>query len=389
MAIAARSGRIVAIDNLRGFVVVLVVMHHSMLAYCRYGHFDRRHYLWSSAPIVDGPGWLGFDVLVLFNDSFFMPFMFLLSGLFVWSSLVRKGALDYFRERLLRLGLPFAIGVVTLMPLAYYPSFRMTGANIGFAGFWTETVFSGPWPSGPLWFIAVLLGFDLAGVVIDWLFWLGNDVVPQQIAPAPLACFGLLVVLSIVAYLPLLAFFGPTPWFTFGPFTVQASRVGLYALYFFIGVVAGRLGLARGLHTPEEPLQRHWARWTCLTALLFGLLVGVQVLRLTAALTLPRFAWLGLYGLTLALFCAAGGFALLAIFARFRQRPAGLWGSVAANAYGVYIVHYPIVVWAQYAMLDVRLSVILKAALVFAAAVSLSWASVIALRRIPGARRVI
>ena len=389
MAITARTGRIVAIDNLRGFVVLLVVMHHSMLAYCRFGHFDRRHYLWSSAPIVDGPGWLGFDVLVLFNDSFFMPYMFLLSGLFVWPSLVRKGPAAYFRDRLLRLGLPFAVGVATLVPLAYYPSFRMTGASIGFVDFWTQTVFSGPWPSGPLWFIAVLLGFDLAGVAVYGVVWQRNDVVRRRITPAPLACFGLLVALSIIAYLPLLAIFGSTRWFAFGPFTVQTSRIGLYALYFFAGIVAGRQGLPRDLQGSEGPLQRHWARWICLAALLFGLIVGVQALRLTAALTLPGFAWLGLYGLTLVLFSAAAGFALLASFARFRQRPARLWSGLDTNAYGIYIVHYPIVVWAQYAMLEVRLSVILKAALVFVAAVSLSWVSVIALRRIPGAGRVI
>jgi len=77
---ATPSSRVVALDHLRGFVIVLVLLHHAVLAYCRYGHFDRSHYLLSSAPVIDVDRWLGFDVLVLLNDSFFMPLMFLLSG---------------------------------------------------------------------------------------------------------------------------------------------------------------------------------------------------------------------------------------------------------------------------------------------------------------------
>jgi glucans biosynthesis protein C len=42
---------------------------------------------------VDSQRWAGFDIAVLFNDSYFMPLMFLLSGLFVGPSLGRKGRL--------------------------------------------------------------------------------------------------------------------------------------------------------------------------------------------------------------------------------------------------------------------------------------------------------
>jgi hypothetical protein len=55
----------------------------------------------------------------------------------------------------------------------------------------------------------------------------------------------------------------------------------------------------------------------------------------------------------------------------------------------MYIVHYPFVVWMQYALLNAPLPAIVKAALVFAVAVAVSWALVAALRNIPlGARLV-
>ncbi len=109
--------------------------------------------------------WAGFDVLVLLNDSFFMPLLFLLSGLLVWGGPARKGAWFYLRGRLLRLGLPFAAAALTVVPLAYYPSFLQAGGSTDFVACWTATVTTGSWPSGPPWFAAVLLLFDAAAAL--------------------------------------------------------------------------------------------------------------------------------------------------------------------------------------------------------------------------------
>jgi glucans biosynthesis protein C len=380
---SARPGRIVAFDYLRGFVTTLVVLHHSLLAYCQFGYFDRQHYLWSTAPIVDHSKWLGFDLIVMFNDGYFMPLMFLLSGLFVWPSLARKGSAMYCRDRLLRLGMPFAVAVTTVIPLAYYPSFRMTGSDVGFGVFWMRTVFAGPWPAGPVWFLAVLLAFDLVAALVHSVAWRANDAATL---PRPLVCFGLLTALSALGYLPLLALFGPTRWLTFGPFAVQASRIGLYAAYFLGGIFVGRHRLDSN---PDARRREYWARWALLAALLFVCFVAVQAARLVGWPTLPPRAWLSLYGINLVVFCAAANFAWLAIFVRFAKRSIDPWNSLAINAYGIYLLHYPAVTWTQYALLDLRLHSIVKAALVFIVALLLSWGSTIVLRRIPGIARVI
>ena len=41
-----------AIDYLRAFIIVLVLMHHSIIAYAPYASFNAVHFLWA-APIVD------------------------------------------------------------------------------------------------------------------------------------------------------------------------------------------------------------------------------------------------------------------------------------------------------------------------------------------------
>jgi peptidoglycan/LPS O-acetylase OafA/YrhL len=350
-----QGNRLIGLDYLRGFVIVLVVLHHAVLAYCRFGHFDTRHYLWSSAPIVDTQRWLGFDIVVLFNDSYFMPLMFLLSGLFVGPSLRRKGRTAYLLDRLRRLGLPFVLAVLTIMPLAYYPSYRMAGSEIGFGAFWVQTVFDGPWPAGPAWFVAVLLGFDVVAVAV------------QPLLRHHGVSFAGLAALSLVAYLPLLIGFGPSHWFAWGPFAIQASRVLLYAAYFFAGVAMGPAARIPG------------RRPAVLAAGLFAALLAVQICRLHVPGLVPRIAWLVLYGVAFALFCAAAARALLTLFARFQRRFA-IWDSLSANAYGIYLLHYPFVVWGQYALLDADIGAIPKAAGVFTGALGLSWCGSAVLR---------
>ena len=85
---------------LRAFVTLLVLFHHSVLAYYSRAPqpgipLGRQPMLWAAFPVVDPQRWPGFDLMVGFNDIFFMSLMFLVSGLFVQGSLERKGSLRF------------------------------------------------------------------------------------------------------------------------------------------------------------------------------------------------------------------------------------------------------------------------------------------------------
>src|SRR5256884_7530424 len=149
--------RIVPLDRARTFITLLVVLHHSVVNYTYFGNGDRMR-------------WLGFDLVVLFNDSFFMACMFLISGLFVRDSLMRKGSANFLRDRAWRLGVPYLISVIVLMPIAYYPTFlryHLPGTtDFNFLHFWWHTLTIGPWPSGPAWFLWVLLALDAVAAAV-------------------------------------------------------------------------------------------------------------------------------------------------------------------------------------------------------------------------------
>jgi fucose 4-O-acetylase-like acetyltransferase len=157
---ATDSRRDPAIDYLRGCIIVLVVFVHAALAYTTFSRVDPVEFCRSTAPIVDKVRWPVLDLPVLFCDVFFMPLLFLVSGLFAAPSLDRRGAGGFAVARLARLGVPFAFGAAVLAPLTYYASYRASTA--GTAGDFLGHFFtSDTWQVGPPWFLWVLLAFSL------------------------------------------------------------------------------------------------------------------------------------------------------------------------------------------------------------------------------------
>ena len=93
-----------ALSNLRAAVIIIVVAFHSVLPYLasQPAHpfaFDEAPYRWVAFPITDQERWFGFDLSSAFTYVYLMQLMFLLSGLFVWPSLVRKGGKLFLHDR--------------------------------------------------------------------------------------------------------------------------------------------------------------------------------------------------------------------------------------------------------------------------------------------------
>src|SRR6516165_9535583 len=109
-----------ALSNLRGFAIVMVVAFHSCIAYLNSQPdaalpFDIAPYGWRANPIVDSARWLGFDLFCAFQYIYLMQLLFFLSGLFVWPSLSRKGGGKFLYDRFLRLGVPFALDCAAVL----------------------------------------------------------------------------------------------------------------------------------------------------------------------------------------------------------------------------------------------------------------------------------
>jgi hypothetical protein len=389
------SDRNAALDRARTFITLLVLANHSVVGYTQFGRFYPNHYLWSTAPIVDTQRWIGFNVLTLFNDAFFMSMMFLLSGLFVWPSLKRKGIAHFVRDRALRLGLPFLAAIFILMPIAYYASFRLTGAKLGFFEFYLANFRQGIWFDGPGWFIWFLLLLDLLAIPV-YLFAPGLiDAIGRlslKSIQRPILFALALTVAAIIAYVPMLFYFGAVRWFNLGPLQVQASRVVLYGVFFFAGIGIGAVRIDEGLLAKTGDLARRWFVWFVAAACAFGVLtflINFRRMRLSNLPGAPPFWWQSSYGVIYAVACTLICLAILALFLRFGQRGKSVFDPLRDDAYGIYVVHYIPCLWLQYALLDAPMSAIPKALIVFAGTVALSWGVTAGLRKIPGVTRVL
>ena len=81
--------------------------------------------------------------------------------------------------------------------------------------------------------------------------------------------------------------------------------------------------------------------------------------------------------------------AVMAVCVRFATNRRRWLDRLSDNAYGMYLIHYPFVVWMQHALLNAPLPAIAKATIVFCVTATASLAAVMALRSVPlGARLV-
>jgi peptidoglycan/LPS O-acetylase OafA/YrhL len=382
------TDRNVAVGYLRAFITLLVIGHHAVLAYHPYApppptSLGAEPMFWQAFPVVDSQRWPGIEVFVGFNDVFFMSLMFFVSGLFVWPSLQRKGPGLFLSDRLRRLGIPFLVAAGLLAPLAYLPSYLQTGAAFRLGEFSRVWLSLPHWPSGPAWFLWMLLMFDciaaaLTRLLPSWGAALGCFLGRLK---SPAAVFWLLVLASAGAYLPLAVGLDPGRWASFGPFSFQVSRPLHYAVYFFAGAGLGVSGLGGGLLTKGQKLARRWPVWVSASVAAFLLSVVCFLVTLSRGAGARKGLW-AVVDVTFVVSCAASCFALLSVFVRFARRNR-VGDSLAANAYGMYITHYFIVSWLQYSLLRASLSGAAKGTLVFLGAVLLSWLLTLALRRIP------
>jgi len=147
------------LDNLKVILIAAIIVIHGVLGYA--GSDE----LWSYADVQEvtlSP--VTETVLFVLAGPFalfMIPVLFLVAGLLTPRSLDRKGPGHFARDRLLRLGVPFALFTFLLWPLLMYALYHPLGEAPG--TYWGEFLdANGNLDTGPMWFIGVLLIFSLA-----------------------------------------------------------------------------------------------------------------------------------------------------------------------------------------------------------------------------------
>lgn len=371
--VASTSGRLVFLDNLRAFVVILVIVLHGSMSYMAYAP--------SWWYVLDTQNSLLFTALVLIIDVPIMPIMFFIAGYFALPSLHKRGATAFVREKFTRIGLPWIFGALFLAPLTAYMIYVSRQVPMGYLQFWATDFWTKLYQQSVYWFLGVLFAMFLVLALVYARSHRLQDAT-RQTTPPSRKVFVVFATLTASGFLLAGLLFPPDTWSHVYLFVFQPLRVSFYIGYFVLGLYAQRHGWFRS----DGYMPQAWTwLWACvLTGLAYlGLRMGApsspQAPILVQTLTALFFS----------VFCMSALFAGVAAFHKKVNGSGRAWQSLAANSYGMYYIHPLILYPLAYVFVPVSLPLFLKALLVITSAVLLSWTvSALVLKKAPLLRDV-
>lgn len=157
------------LDGVKTLCTQLVLVHHVSIAFGGVGTVEWTFALGQYYP-GNTFGSLVTSWLLIPDQSFFMCMLFFVGGLFVPSSLERKGVAEFVRDKLKRLGWPLVVTYFVVSPL----SSGLRGMVLGGGGMLSYMWFD----QGVTWFLATLLIFSISYSVVPF---------PQVSVPMPSA----------------------------------------------------------------------------------------------------------------------------------------------------------------------------------------------------------
>ena len=370
-------------DNLKVLLIGAIIAGHGLGGYTAieaWGYADVREATLS--PVMEG---VLLAVLMPFA-LFLVPLLFLIAGLLTPPSLRRKGDRAFVRDRLLRLGVPFAVFCLLLWPALLFALYRPLGNAPN--SYWNELVGTSEeaLDTGYLWFVGDLLLFSLAYVA--WVRLRGGQVPHQAAREVRLGHLaGLAGAVAVATFLVRLVF----------PFDSQRYvDLNLYqwpecVALFALGVVASAQGW---LSAVPDRLRRQCRGATLASTAGFGVFAG-----LGAALGgLGQAEWRG--GWSAVAFAMAALESALSVFGpvwllgeaqRHLDRPFRWAGPAASrSAYGAFVLQGFVLIGLAVALRPLPLPAEVKGLVVAAGGVAgsfgLAWLLV---SRVPGMSKVL
>lgn len=151
--------RIWFIDWLRILAVFLLIPFHTAIAY-----------VYGPSCYVKGPMTsMSMKLISSFIGMWFMPLLFLISGISTFYSLKKRNVTAFIGERLLKLMLPLGVGSITVIPVLTYYWALQQGFGSSFFRFYPK-FFSSYFNWGHFWFLPYLFVYALVTLPL-FIYW--------------------------------------------------------------------------------------------------------------------------------------------------------------------------------------------------------------------------
>lgn len=352
------TNRLASLDNLRTLMVLLVLIFHSAASY-------------SSVPFwpfhEDNPSKL-IDLFMLLVDSFAMAILFFIAGYFALPSMQKRDVWHFLKGKLKRLGLPWLIVTILLLPMLDYLHYRSNSVNSGlivrgYAEHWFLSIkriaeFKIGWMNMSayldmtehfyqryMWYISLLIVFFIVFTLLyaaqkkligKFEQSIDDEVSSNKFVFLPLALIGFLTIFlfALVRFF-LYSDFLDTGWFSLGNIIqFQCGKLIIYACYFGLGIYA----YSRKWFADRKEFGWPWV-WGLGCFLLFGIFGFVAMQLNNKAETASvgfKLAFVVVYPLWVLSFLGL----FISFAARHWNRPTRVNRDLADNSYNMYLVHY-------------------------------------------------
>lgn len=367
------SSRLFYIDNLRIFLISLVILLHLNITYGAPGDW---YYNESEAGMPEVILQAMFNIA---NQAFFMGMFFFISAYFTAASLKRKSTGKFLRDRLVRLGIPLVVFYFVLNPLTNFIHYYfIKQQDVSFIGFLSDPR---SWGFGPMWFVETLLIFSLLFLLVRKLRWKLRINFPGTKVIVIAALIVGLIQYVIRIWLPV-GWSLPYTGLQF-PFFVQ------YIFMLIFGVVAYQNNWLEAISYKAAKRWFIFAQIMILIVLPVLLYVGGKEAGIEPFLgngTWQSFTW--------AIWEQLVGFAmiigLIGLAKKYFNKQGGIARQLSDSAYGVYIIHTPVIVgisaiFVNWQSINQLLKFIVLAPLALLVCFLLAWL----IKQIPGVKKVV
>lgn len=386
-----RLGRLAYLDNLKWFVVVLVVLMHLNVTYSGSG-------LWYYKEQVGyGPlSGLMFGLYGSLTQAWFMGLLFFISGYLTPDSLERRGAGPYIRGRLVRLGIPMLAYVAVIHPLTIWIAGFAAPSAPDMAAWYAHYLVSLDvlMSLGPLWFLMVLLVLSVATALLRAHVGAPATGERQPVQVRHRWVAELAIFIAVAAFL--LRVVEPAGLQLIKPLPGNFMQVGFFASYvilYAVGILCRAHGLLEGI---DHRFGMRWLRWTLILGIPIWFL-GIPASAIVAqshGMVPDIGAFFGglrwqsaFYATWESFFCVGLSLGLIVLFRERFNGQGRLTRFLSRNYFAVYVFHPPVIVAGAILARGIAAPPLLKMYGMAAILVPLCFIISEGLRQVPWVRR--
>lgn len=371
---ASLSTRKFYLDNLRSFLVILVVVHHAGQAYGPGGAW----------PVIDGEPvrWLG--TFFSINAAFFMGLFFLISGYVMPGAYEKYGTAGFIRSKIMRLLIPLAaVSLGIFLPInyymGYYSSFTAYVKYLGTADGVQSII-------AHLWFVQHLLIYSALFAAVMWIVRKIRPRSPENKARDGLnssvvytAAAAVWIGVALLSYAVRMSYPIDRWLVVLHGVRLEPAHMPQYTVFFLTGVIAGQTGLLERIRSSDGKI-------FCAAGVI-GVMIRILCGSIFGSLSPEMFQLV--YACIETFIAVTVSAGLIVLFRDVMNRSTPVLRFFSDNAYGVYLYHVFPMVGIQMAIAGSHVSGELKFIGVAMASFAASYTAIYLVRKIKAVRRCV